>query len=236
MSFMETISIGEPSTYSKPFISFDIDWAHDEVIFDVFSLVSKYQLDTTWMVTHKTDLLDDLFKSRKCELGIHPNFNYLLEGDFRLGNSAQEIVDGVMSIVPKAKVVRSHSVCQSSRISEIFSLAGILVETNDYIPASQVSLIQPWTLPNGITKAPYFFSDELACLTSTPDNLSLVSRQGLRIFDFHPIHVFLNTESLDRYERTRPLHQNPRELIKHRYEGYGTRSRLIELLELCRQS
>lgn len=50
------------------------------------------------------------------------------------------------------------------------------------------------------------------------------------VVDFHPIHVFLNTESLDRYERTRSLHQNPKELIKHRYEGYGTRNRLLELL------
>lgn len=61
----------------------------------------------------------------------------------------------------------------------------------------------------------------------------LVALEGVKVFDFHPIHIFLNTESLDRYERTRPYHQNPSELIKHRYKGYGTRNRLIELLELC---
>ena len=60
-------------------------------------------------------------------------------------------------------------------------------------------------------------------------------RGGLKVFDFHPIHVFLNTESLERYERTRALHHNPKELIKHRYEGYGTRNRLIELLELAKK-
>lgn len=236
MSFIETILVNDPTTYSKPFISLDIDWAHDEVIFDVFSLVSKFEVDTTWMVTHETDLLSDLSNSGNCELGIHPNFNYLLEGDFRLGKSTQEIVDRMMCLVPQAKVARSHSVCQSSRISQIFSLAGIKFDSNDYIPANQISLIQPWTLENGIIKIPYFYSDELACLRPTPDNLSMISRKGLRVFNFHPIHVFLNTESLDRYERTRPLHQNPKELIKHRYQGYGTRSRLIELLELCRQS
>ena len=56
---------------------------------------------------------------------------------------------------------------------------------------------------------------------------------GFHVFDFHPIHVFLNTESLDRYERTRSIHQNPKELIKHRYQGHGTRSWLMELLELA---
>jgi len=58
----------------------------------------------------------------------------------------------------------------------------------------------------------------------------------LKVLDFHPIHVFLNTESLDRYERTRPLHHNPKELIKHRFEGYGTRNRLLEVLELVEKS
>jgi len=47
--------------------------------------------------------------------------------------------------------------------------------------------------------------------------------------------VFLNTESLDRYERTRPIHRDPSELIKHRFDGYGTRSRLIDLLTLASQ-
>ena len=60
----------------------------------------------------------------------------------------------------------------------------------------------------------------------------IASRSGLKVFDFHPIHIFLNTESLERYERTRPIHHNPKELIKHRYSGYGARNQLIELLEM----
>ena len=80
---------------------------------------------------------------------------------------------------------------------------------------------------------PYFWEDDVACIDPNVSEVSsLVRRHGIKVFDFHPIHVFLNTESLDRYERTRPLHQNPKELIKHRFEGYGTRSRLIELLEM----
>ena len=65
--------------------------------------------------------------------------------------------------------------------------------------------------------------------------LKIALRPGLKCFDFHPIHVFLNTENLNRYERTRPIHQNPKELIKYRYQGYGTRSRSMELLELANQ-
>jgi len=61
------------------------------------------------------------------------------------------------------------------------------------------------------------------------------NRPGLKVFDFHPIHVFLNTELLDRYDRTRHLHQKPGELIKHRFDGEGIRIRLLELLALAAQ-
>jgi hypothetical protein len=232
MSFIEKIKLEQPSSYCRPIITFDIDWAHDDIIFDLHHLVASFKIETTWMVTHKSDYLYDLRKSSNCELGIHPNFNYLLSGDLRLGKSAEEVVERMMVLVPSCKVVRSHSVCQSSRISQIFWNAGIKFESNDYMPASLIAVVEPWELEIGIIKVPYFFSDELACMRSTPSISELYCRAGLKIFDFHPIHVFLNTESLDRYERTRPLHQNPKELIKHRFEGYGTRSRLIELLEL----
>jgi len=236
MSFIESILLNVPASYSQPFITFDVDWAHDEVVFDVHQLVASFGINTTWMVTHKSDYLEELSRTPNCELGIHPNFNYLLSGDSRLGKSAEEVVARMLMLVPSCKVVRSHSVCQSSRISQIFWRSGIKFESNDYLPASMISVLDPWQLEMGIIKIPYFFADELACLLSPPPITELCRRSGLKVFNFHPIHVFLNTESLDRYEMTRPLHQKPKELINYRYEGYGTRSRLIELLEFCKHT
>lgn len=236
MSFIGSIELSEPISYMKPFITFDVDWAHDEILFDLYGLVKPHNIETTWMITHKSDFLKVLERCSKSELGIHPNFNFLLSGDFRLGKSAEEVVSRMMNVVPFCKVVRSHSVCQSSRISQLFWELGIRYESNDYIPATEISNVKPWRIEVGITKVPYFFSDELACLRPTPSISELCNRVGLKVFDFHPIHVYLNTESLDRYERTRPLHQKPKELIKHRYEGYGTRSRLLELIELCKKT
>jgi hypothetical protein len=81
---------------------------------------------------------------------------------------------------------------------------------------------------------PHFWEDDAVCIyeVNTPIR-ELLSRGGLKVFDFHPIHVFLNTENLDRYERTRPYHQNPAELIRHRHTGLGTRSALNHLLGLA---
>ena len=62
------------------------------------------------------------------------------------------------------------------------------------------------------------------------------AKQSLVIFNFHPIHVFLNSEKLERYEQTRHLHQNPIDLIRYRHEGEGTRSNLVKILNTLRNS
>jgi len=64
------------------------------------------------------------------------------------------------------------------------------------------------------------------------DLIPLAERAGLAVLDFHPIHVFLNTESSERYERTREIRRRPDELLKHRHTGVGTRTRLMRLLGL----
>jgi hypothetical protein len=152
-------------------------------------------------------------------------------GDKSKGNSAEDIVSNLLIQFPDAQVVRSHSAVQSSKLSQLFWRLGLNFESNDYLPAEFFEFIKPLPSHAEITRVPYFFSDELACLSGKTNIRELCNRRGLKVFDFHPVHVFLNTESLDRYERTRPLHNNPKELIKYRFDGYGTRNRLIELLE-----
>lgn len=225
------------TNFEKPIITFDIDWAHDEIIHDLIDLVSQTKVPTTWFFTHDTKTLDRLRENDSFELGIHPNFNNLLVGDFYNGRTATEVVERLMGFIPEATVARSHSITQSSRITQIFRSVGITHESNDYIPITANIEIRPWRLESGVVRVPYFWSDELAC-SSYPDIMisKALDSRGLKIFDFHPIHVFLNTESLDRYERTRPLHHKPKELIKHRYDGYGSRNRLLELLEFAKFS
>lgn len=65
-----------------------------------------------------------------------------------------------------------------------------------------------------------------------PDISDLLSQDGLMVFDFHPIHVYLNTENLQRYERTRPLHYQPEALLQERFGGDGARTALKALLDV----
>ena len=133
---------------------------------------------------------------------------------------------------------------QSSGLLEIFKRCGLTHDANHFVPQHTGIELKPWHMWNDLIRVPYSWEDDVHILYDSinvpqenPRDIAInASTTGLKVFDFHPIHVFLNTESLNRYERTRPLHQNSKELIKHRYQGYGTRSRLIELLEVCGRS
>lgn len=222
------------ASWEKPlFLTFDIDWACDEVLADTIDMVEAVDVAATWFVTHDTPLLKRLRANPKFELGIHPNFNFLLGSDARNGGSAGEVVNRLLAIVPEAKSVRSHSMAQSSNILQIFIENGFTHDANHFIPEQAEIELRPWQLWNDLIKVPYFWEDDVACIyTKNTPIKDLTKRSGLKVFDFHPIHVFLNTENLDRYERTREIHHKPEELIKHRYVGDGARTALETLLAL----
>jgi hypothetical protein len=219
------------------FLTIDIDWAHDEVLADTIDLLDRSNIHATWFVTHDTPLLERLRANPQYELGIHPNFNWLLSGDPRNGANAGEVIEGLMQTVPEARCVRSHSMAQSTGLLQAFADAGLTHDANHFVPASSNVELKPWVLWNGMVRAPYCWEDDVFCTyrargIAEPDVSETTQRSGLRVFDFHPIHIFLNTESMDRYDQTRSLHQYPEALIKNRYPGCGARSRLLTLMEI----
>ena len=234
----EILPEDEASWKDRLFLTIDIDWAHDEVLSDTIDLVDQAGVYATWFVTHDTPGLERLRANPRYELGIHPNFNWLLAGDARQGADAREVVARLQAIVPEARCVRSHSMAQSTGLLQVFADAGLTHDANHFIPAAAGIPLKPWRLWNGMVRIPYDWEDDVTCAyeemaMAAPGVAETGRMGGLHVFDFHPIHVFLNTESLDRYERTRPFHRNPGELIKYRFDGYGTRNRLLELLELA---
>jgi hypothetical protein len=233
---LSSIQVDGESEWSKvPYLSIDIDWAHDDILADTIDLVEEYGVPATWFVTHDTPQLSRLRSNPDFELGIHPNFNFLLNGDDRAGRNATEVTDRLLAIVPEAKSVRSHSTTQSSGLLDLFTRRGLTHECNAFIPVQSGITLKPWRLWSDLTRVPYFWEDDVACLYGLNGALSisqLISLEGIKVFDFHPVHIFLNTEHMDRYEKTREWHGSPQELQAHRYDGKGTRSRFLEFLRL----
>ncbi|WP_289687985.1 polysaccharide deacetylase WbmS family protein [Helicobacter rodentium] len=128
------IDLENPSSYQKIFLTFDIDWASDEVLEYCIDIVEKANINATWFVTHETPLLKRLRANPNFELGIHPNFNPLLEGDFAYGKNHKEVLRCFLNIIPEAKSMRSHSLGISSRILIEAKNLGITHESNICIP------------------------------------------------------------------------------------------------------
>lgn len=223
------------SWQNHSFLTIDIDWVHDDILKDSIDLIEKYDVAATWFVTHDTPLLARLRENPKFELGIHPNFNFLLHHDTRNGKDADEVLDKLLAIVPEARSIRSHSTTQSSYLLDLFVQKGLSHECNSFIPAQSGMQLRPWQLYSGLIRIPYFWEDDVHCLY--PENeryhiAELTAAPGLKVFDFHPIHIFMNTEHLDRYERTRQLQHAPDQLkLQRNVTVAGTRDHLIRLLK-----
>jgi len=216
----------------KIYLTFDIDWAIDEIIEDSIDLILEYGARATFFITHGTPILKTLRQFPQVfELGIHPNFNKLLK-EGNKGHGMDSIVKDLKKIVPEAISARSHSMTQSSLIWDIFRDNGIKYDVNTLIPAhTKISLRSFYTI-NGIIRVPYCWEDD--------DHLGygfmwgpdcVLENKGIKVFDFHPIHVFLNTEKMKRYEKSRIYMRdfsNLRKVVNKRTGG--VRDFLIKLL------
>lgn len=229
------VAVGDPASWEgRTFLTFDIDWAHDDVLADTIALVERADVAATWFVTHDTPLLARLRANPRFELGIHPNFLPLvMQGDPKAGATAGEVVDRLLAIVPEAKSVRSHSLVQSGRLLEVFRAKGLTHDCNAFLPAASGMPLRPWTDWFGMVRVPYFWEDDFWCDAAPGTPVELQDRAGLRGYDFHPIHVYLNTDRLSRYEDARSDLQAPDRLITRRNPDRGVREVLSELIGIA---
>jgi len=198
------------SWQDKIFLTFDIDWCSDKVLLYTLNFIEKYNLKATFFVTHETNILERMRDNENIELGIHPNFNPLLSGDFIYGKNIDEVVSYYKKIVPEAVSVRSHSMTQNSLILDSFEKFGLTYDVNTFIPFSSEIVSKPykhWT--NELIKVPYFWEDDVHCNYKWDWNVdNLLNYSGIKVFDFHPIHIFLNTKNIETYDNARKHFDN----------------------------
>lgn len=218
------------------YLTFDTDWADDAVIRDTVDLLDARDVPATVFVTHASPLLARLAAHPRIEVGLHPNFNGLLEAG-RHEHDAAAVLALLHETYPGAVSVRSHSLFQSSGLHQLFAGRRLLFEVNQFIPAWSGVACRPYREITGMVRVPYFWEDDvhvlaLACgLVSGWEIDSLLDTPGLKVFDFHPVHVFLNTEHMDRYGRSRDHLRDPATLARQRCPSYGTRSFLTDLID-----
>lgn len=212
-------------------LSVDIDWAPDAVIRDCLALIARSQVKTTWFATHATPVLDEIRATPGHEIGLHPNFNPVLQGQ---NGSADSVLAGLRGIVPDARIVRSHSLVRSSRLSALFGRAGLTHESNLFVHPRSAATLVPWRCITGLIQIPIVWADDVRLADATiGEPVDWVGKVPILTVDFHPIHVYLNSRTMEDYDKARPDYHNPEALQRLRspMESGGTRDRLIRLLE-----
>lgn len=213
------------------FLTFDIDWAHEEIIMDCNRLVSEAGVPSTWFITHSGSHLKALKADPLVEIGIHPNFNGLVNGQSQ-GNSI-EVVNNLQALHPSATSLRSHSLLQSERLIDLFREMGLTHISNLYIPRDAGFKPNPFFIWDQMIVVPHTYQDNVEMRSNKELSLAgCVNRGSHCVVLMHPIHVFLNSTSMDLYEQTRAYHKEPERLVRFRDNHYGIRDSLREALEI----
>jgi hypothetical protein len=221
-------------------VTLDVDWAPDFVIDYAANLLIEAGVPATWFVTHSSPAVDRLrSRPQQFELGIHPNF---LAGSTH-GATTSSVLGHCMSLVPEALSMRTHSLVQSSPLlTEVLLTTPIEIDVSMCLPGhTHLTPVTFYSRGRSLLRIPYFWEDDLTMESPNPawSVTSECNPPGLRVFDFHPIHIYCNSSSLAQYSRLKkeiglaaltPFRSD--EVVQ---SGAGTRTFFLELLDLLRR-
>ncbi|TND05925.1 MAG: hypothetical protein FD123_3616 [Bacteroidetes bacterium] len=200
----------------------DTDWACDEILEYALAVFQEYNMAITLFMTNKTGARIN----EKHEIAIHPNF-VSLEFEKHIAERLDDF--------PDAKGCRSHSLFFTERFRPIFAKYKIEYQSNSMM-YKQVG-INPFYISPTTIEIPLYWMDNF-CIEMEGeypayrvDQLNLES-PGLKVINFHPIHLFLNTASMNEYADAKKYYHEPEKLVKHRNVKHkGSKDYLVEILE-----
>ena len=219
-------------------VTLDVDWAPDFVVDEIAGLLAKRGVRATWFVTHASAAIDRLRRRPDLfELGIHPNF---AQGSTH-GGDPDSVLAHCMELAPEAKAMRTHSLIQSSSLlTRALELTPIEADVSLFLPsAPHVSAIQYQLAAGVMTRLPYIWEDDTEMLRDRPDwdlDPLLDGPPGLKIFDFHPVHLALNSATTAGYDALKQevpslMEAGTDAIDRFRNEGLGARTAFEALLD-----
>jgi hypothetical protein len=219
-------------------ITLDTDWAPDLVIDFVAERLVRHGVRATWFVTHLSPAIERLRQHPELfELGIHPNF----DPPSTHGDTPARILRHCMGLVPDAISLRTHGLVQSTvLLDQVLAETPIKVDVSLYLPhVPGLCPVEYWRRKRPLLRVPYFWEDDLEMERAAPcwDVRRLLSLgEGLKVFDFHPFHVYLNSADIRPYralkERVPRLPEaTAAEIEEHVHSGEGTRTSFMDLVE-----
>jgi len=201
----------------------DTDWASEEQIDFTLSFFDEYHVPVTPFVTHPSRTLERRFSDKRDLVGLHPNF---LRGSSH-GDKYEEVIDHVRRLWPESVFFRSHCYFDNTHITRHFSKFGFKFDSN------LLFFLQGFLLPlkhdSGLLRFPVGWQDDVHLFNRVPLDTAAVidflESPGLKVFNFHPVHVYFNTPDHAYYSGLK----NGSE--KRPFKGRGIQAFLVELLQ-----
>ena len=170
----------------------DIDWASEEVLQTFFQNIPLEEIKLTTFVTHQSDIIDNLFKNKKLERGIHPNF---LPNSSQ-GNSFEEVIESCKQFAPEAIGNRSHRLFQVTDTAHLLkNKYGFLYSSNSITVLG--TEIKPLLHESQLIEFPIFLEDGTFLYNDLGleinSYLKYFETPGLKIISFHPMNIVFNT-------------------------------------------
>lgn len=178
-------------------LTFDIDWAPDISINEIRKIINPSGVKATFFITHKSDILKDLIEDGH-ELGIHPNF---LVGSSH-GDTPEKAVEFLLNIVPEARALRTHALVQSSPLLQlIFSkFPQLKYDFSVFMYGFPFIGQFNWQFEGTqFKRLNYNWEDDAAFFHESFKWDCPFFPGKLNIYDFHPIHVHLNSKDSTLY-------------------------------------
>ena len=202
----------------------------------VAALLMKAGAKATWFVTHDSPATRRLTDAQDLfELGIHPNFAV---GSTH-GDTPSDVLESCLNLAPCATVMRTHGLLQSTSLLNLAVSYGVRTDSSIFLPhATKIEPVEYWWSGRKLTRIPYVWEDDFEMHRPTPvwSISALRPTVGPRIFDFHPVHVWLNAATDEPYrqlkERSKSLNEVTLAQSKDlQCRGSGPGSMFRELLD-----
>jgi hypothetical protein len=194
-------------------ITLDVDWAPEEAIAATAAVLDAAGVKATYFATHDSEALRRLDPER-FEIGLHPNFNDAL-------SDLERPLEELGALYPDALGARSHSLFVSSQILGLYRRHGLRYEANVFLDGHPD--LRPVPRFADLVSIPFNWSDDKHLERGRDFTVEAtgLDRPGLKVFNFHPIHVFMNTTSDAHYASYREHYRDAAALQPHVGDGDG---------------
>ena len=199
----------------------DADWAHPKVASALIDRLLDEGIPFTFFATEDQALLNH----PNVEIAWHPNFER---------GPADEELSQMRRLFPDGKGLRPHRLAWGDCDEGHLLRYGICWTSSVYKPDDQSIIFE-----SEVAEIPISWGDNWWFLKELRPSWERMkqNRPGCYVLNIHPIHYYLNTRSLEQYERAKSYNRSPQDLDALRnIENTGVANIVDEIIEFFKSN